>query len=107
MIHHETTAGVLNPLEEVCAVLDAFPGAELPLIVDSMSAFGAYEVDLSGKHSAVKYLISSANKNMEGVGYRRTQYACEFFSFVANIYFAMLCCHVRMGASCMVWHGMA
>lgn len=66
MIHHETTAGVLNPLAEVCEVMDAFP-AELPLIVDSMSAFGAYEVDLSGKHSAVKYLISSANKCMEGV----------------------------------------
>lgn len=66
MIHHETTAGVLNPLSEVCAVMDDFP-EELPLIVDSMSAFGAYEVDLSGKHSAVKYLISSANKCMEGV----------------------------------------
>lgn len=66
MVHHETTAGVLNPLTEVCEILeDHFPEKEL--FVDSMSAFGAYEVDLAGKHRACKYIVSSANKNLEGV----------------------------------------
>ncbi|CAD7954442.1 unnamed protein product [Amoebophrya sp. A120] len=71
-IHHETTAGVLNPLTELCQVVERFnakttTGKQLEIIVDSMSAFGAYEVDLQKKHKAVKYLISSANKCIEGV----------------------------------------
>lgn len=65
MIHLETTAGVINPLSPVCDALSEFP--HVHLILDSMSAFGAYEVDLGGRHSACKYLISSANKNMQGV----------------------------------------
>eukprot|EP00392_Amoebophrya_sp_AT5.2_P011086 g11161.t1 len=66
LIHHETTAGVINPLTEICAlVTNKYP--HLDVIVDSMSAFGAYEVDLAGKHAAVKYLVSSANKCVEGV----------------------------------------
>ncbi|CAD7963495.1 unnamed protein product [Amoebophrya sp. A25] len=65
-IHHETTAGVINPLTAICEMLQRkFP--HLHAIVDSMSAFGAYEVDLSDKHRCVKYLISSANKCVEGV----------------------------------------
>ena len=66
MVHHETTAGVINPLGEICDYIEQ-NHPYLDLIVDSMSAFGAYEVDLSNKHSMVKYLISSANKCMEGV----------------------------------------
>ena len=58
MIHHETTAGVINPLSEICDVMLRFPNVEL--IVDSMSGFGAYEVDLGGRHSPCKYLVSSA-----------------------------------------------
>lgn len=66
LIHHETTAGVINPLTEICEVIQTkYPNIEITL--DSMSAFGAYEVDLAKKHSAVKYMISSANKCMEGV----------------------------------------
>uniref|UniRef100_A0A7S1FCN3 Aminotransferase class V domain-containing protein n=1 Tax=Noctiluca scintillans TaxID=2966 RepID=A0A7S1FCN3_NOCSC len=65
MIHHETTAGVINPLSEICDVMLRFPHVEL--IVDSMSGFGAYEVDLGGRHSPCKYLVSSANKNLQGI----------------------------------------
>lgn len=63
-IHHETTAGVLNPIREIGAAVRAHaPG--VGYIVDSMSAFGAYEVDMAADH--VDYMVSSANKNIEGV----------------------------------------
>jgi len=63
-IHHETTAGTLNPIEKIgAAVKEADPDAMF--IVDSMSGFGAYEVDL--EKANVSYLVSSANKNIEGI----------------------------------------
>eukprot|EP00946_MAST-07B_sp_MAST-7B-sp1_P005421 g5421.t1 len=64
MVHHETTAGVLNPIREVGEVVRKhLPNASF--FVDSMSAFGAYDVDMKRDH--VDYLVSSANKNIEGV----------------------------------------
>ena len=62
MIHHETTAGVLNPIDQVGAMVKDH-GASF--IVDSMSGFGAYHVDVHACN--VDYLVSSANKNIEGV----------------------------------------
>ena len=62
MIHHETTAGVLNPIEQVGAAVKERGAA---FIVDSMSGFGAYHVDVH--ECNVDYLVSSANKNIEGV----------------------------------------
>ena len=50
VIHHETTAGVLNPVEEIGAVVrrhtDARTGTSPTYFVDSMSAFGAYDIDM-------------------------------------------------------------
>jgi len=64
VVHHETTSGILNPMHEIgAAVARAAPAASY--IVDSMSAFGAYEVDM--RTSNVSYMVSSANKNIEGV----------------------------------------
>jgi len=64
VIHHETTAGALNPIAEIGdAIRKNSPGTTY--IVDSMSAFGAYDVDL--KACGIDYLVSSANKNIEGV----------------------------------------
>ena len=64
VVHHETTSGILNPMHEIgLAVGRAAP--EAAYIVDSMSAFGAYEVDMV--KSNVSYMVSSANKNIEGV----------------------------------------
>ena len=58
MVHHETTAGVLNPIREVGEVVRKhLPNASF--FVDSMSAFGAYDVDMKRDH--VDYLVSSAN----------------------------------------------
>mmetsp|Transcript_108651 Transcript_108651/g.215757 ORF Transcript_108651/g.215757 Transcript_108651/m.215757 type:complete len:434 (+) Transcript_108651:42-1343(+) len=63
IIHHETTAGTLNPIEAIGrAILDFDP--EISYIVDSMSGFGAYPVDMQACN--IHYLVSSANKNLEG-----------------------------------------
>lgn len=63
-IHHETTAGTLNPIEEIgAAIRDVDPNVRF--FVDSMSGFGAYALDL--EKANVAYIVSSANKNIEGV----------------------------------------
>jgi 2-aminoethylphosphonate-pyruvate transaminase len=64
VVHHETTAGVLNDVPALGAALAAHD-ARASLIVDSMSAFGAYPLDL--RASNVHYLVSSSNKCIEGV----------------------------------------
>eukprot|EP01062_Namystynia_karyoxenos_P028485 TRINITY_DN21579_c0_g1_i1.p1 TRINITY_DN21579_c0_g1~~TRINITY_DN21579_c0_g1_i1.p1 ORF type:complete len:461 (+),score=160.49 TRINITY_DN21579_c0_g1_i1:76-1383(+) len=64
VIHHETTAGTLNPIEEIgAAIREADPQAAF--FVDSMSGFGAYALDL--EKANVSYIVSSANKNIEGI----------------------------------------
>jgi 2-aminoethylphosphonate-pyruvate transaminase len=62
VIHGETTTGLLNPIEEIDAIAAHHKKV---LIVDAMSTFGAYEIDL-GKMD-VSYLISSSNKCIEGI----------------------------------------
>ncbi len=62
VVHCETTSGVLNPVEEVGAIARAHG---LTYFVDSMSAFGAVPIDLEACH--VDFLVSSANKCIEGV----------------------------------------
>ena len=64
IIHHETTAGLLNPVEAIGVAINAFD-PKITFIVDSMSGFGAYPLDLEKSH--IHYMVSSANKNIEGV----------------------------------------
>jgi len=64
IVHHETTAGTLNPIEAIGKGIRDFD-PEISFIVDSMSGFGAYSVDMPA--AGVHYLVSSANKNIEGV----------------------------------------
>ncbi len=61
-VHCETTSGILNPIREI-ADLVAKHGRRL--LVDSMSAFGALEIDAR----VVRYdaLAASSNKCLEGV----------------------------------------
>jgi 2-aminoethylphosphonate-pyruvate transaminase len=61
-VHCETTSGILNPIAEVAALV-AKHGRRL--LVDSMSAFGALEIDARG----VRYdaLAASSNKCLEGI----------------------------------------
>lgn len=62
-IHHETSAGVINPLKSFASALKAeFP--DIALIVDSMSGFGAYDLQMSW---GIDFAVSSANKLFEGV----------------------------------------
>lgn len=62
MVHCETSAGVLNPLEEIGRLCKNY---NVGLIVDAMSSFGGIPIhvpDLS-----ISFLVSSANKCIEGV----------------------------------------
>lgn len=62
VVHCETTTGLMNPVDEVGAVVARY---DRSLIVDAMSSFGAVPVNMAGW--GVDYLISSANKCIEGV----------------------------------------
>ena len=62
VIHCETSSGILNPIKEIADVTHA---AGRKLLIDSMSAFGAIDIDLTDLHCDA--LVSSANKCIEGV----------------------------------------
>jgi 2-aminoethylphosphonate-pyruvate transaminase len=62
VVHCETTTGILNPIEEIGEVVLQAGAA---YIVDAMSSFGAIPIDLSA--ARIDFLISSANKCIEGV----------------------------------------
>lgn len=62
VVHCETSTGMMNPVAEIGAVAQAHGCS---YFVDSMSAFGAVPVDLEGW--GVDYLVSSANKCIQGV----------------------------------------
>jgi 2-aminoethylphosphonate-pyruvate transaminase len=62
VVHCETTSGILNQVEQIGHVVHA---AGASYIVDAMSSFGAIPIDMAGSH--IDFLISSANKCIEGV----------------------------------------
>ncbi|MBD3175778.1 MAG: 2-aminoethylphosphonate--pyruvate transaminase [Armatimonadia bacterium] len=62
LVHCETTSGLMNPVEEVGRIV---ADAGRTYFVDAMSSFGA--VPLSMPESRIDYLVSSANKCIEGV----------------------------------------
>jgi 2-aminoethylphosphonate-pyruvate transaminase len=61
-IHCETSSGILNPVQEIAEAVHA---AGRKLLVDSMSAFGAVELDF--ENVCYEAMVSSANKCIEGV----------------------------------------
>jgi 2-aminoethylphosphonate-pyruvate transaminase len=61
-VHCETTTGVLNPIAELGRVVRQH---RRMYVVDAMSSFGAVPIDLEA--CGIDYLISSANKCLEGV----------------------------------------
>ncbi|MBL9126233.1 MAG: 2-aminoethylphosphonate--pyruvate transaminase [Verrucomicrobiales bacterium] len=61
-IHCETTTGILNPIERLGPVVRKHRRV---FVVDAMSSFGAIPIDFEA--SAIDYLVSSANKCIEGV----------------------------------------
>jgi 2-aminoethylphosphonate-pyruvate transaminase len=62
VIHCETTTGIVNPIEAIGEIVER---AGAVYIVDAMSSFGAIPVDLAAVR--IDFLISSANKCIEGV----------------------------------------
>ncbi len=62
MVHCETTTGIMNPLKEVGTIAS---NARVKYFVDAMSSFGAVPINV-GEYN-IDYLVSSANKCIEGV----------------------------------------
>lgn len=62
VVHCETTTGRLNPIEAIAPIVKR---AGLCLIVDAMSSFGGVSIDMVSLD--IDYLISSANKCIQGV----------------------------------------
>ena len=62
MVHCETTTGILNPIEDIAAICKEY---NIILIVDAMSSFGGIEIKV--QDLGIDYLISSANKCIQGV----------------------------------------
>lgn len=62
VIHCETTTGMMNPIQEIGEIVHKHNRV---YFVDAMSSFGAVPVDFNACH--IDYLVSSANKCIEGV----------------------------------------
>lgn len=62
MVHCETTTGILNPIEVVANLSKSYGKT---LIIDAMSSFGGMEINVPAL--GIDYLISSANKCIQGV----------------------------------------
>jgi 2-aminoethylphosphonate-pyruvate transaminase len=61
-VHLETSAGLLNPLDEIAALCNRHGKR---LIVDAMSSFGALPIDL--RTTPIDALVSASGKCLEGV----------------------------------------
>ncbi|MCB0492094.1 MAG: 2-aminoethylphosphonate--pyruvate transaminase [Cyclobacteriaceae bacterium] len=62
VVHHETTTGMLNPVQKICDLAHQY-NAEV--IVDCMSSYAGIPIDIT-KWDA-EYLISSSNKCIQGM----------------------------------------
>ncbi len=62
MVHCETTTGILNPVEAIATIVKKQNRA---FLLDAMSSFGAIPIGL--KELDIDFLVSSANKCIEGV----------------------------------------
>jgi 2-aminoethylphosphonate-pyruvate transaminase len=61
-VHHETTTGRLNRLDEIGGLCR---DAEVPFLLDAVSSFGGEEIDWKGWHLAA--VAATANKCLHGV----------------------------------------
>ena len=63
VVHCETSSGVINPIEELGQIVKQYqPNATY--LVDAMSSFGAVPIKI--KDSQIDYIVSSANKCLQG-----------------------------------------
>jgi 2-aminoethylphosphonate aminotransferase len=62
VVHHETTTGMLNPVQELC---DLAHRHQAQVIVDCMSSFAGIPINI--KKWDAEYLVSSSNKCIQGM----------------------------------------
>lgn len=62
VVHSETTTGMLNPIRQIGEIVKRY---KKTFIVDAMSSFGGIPLDVA--ELSIDYLISSANKCIQGV----------------------------------------
>lgn len=62
VVHCETTTGIINPIREIGRIVAK---SSAKYFVDAMSSFGAVPINLA--ECGIDYLVSSANKCIEGV----------------------------------------
>lgn len=62
VVHHETTSGLLNDIDRLGQLCARY---NVDLIVDAMSSYGAIPIDMP--QSNISFLISSSNKNIQGM----------------------------------------
>lgn len=62
IVHHETTTGMLNPVQEVCDVCKKY---NVEVIVDCMSSYAGIPIDV--KKWDAGFIVSSSNKCIQGM----------------------------------------
>ena len=62
VVHHETTTGMLNPVQEICDLSRRY---DVEVIVDCMSSYAGIPIDI--KKWDAGFLISSSNKCIQGM----------------------------------------
>ena len=62
VVHHETTTGMLNPIQEICNLGHKY---SVESIVDCMSSYAGIPIDV--KKWGAEYIISSSNKCIQGM----------------------------------------
>jgi 2-aminoethylphosphonate-pyruvate transaminase len=62
VIHHETSTGVLNPVEAIGQLCQA---AEVEMIVDAMSSYAGIPIEI--ERLGADFLVSSSNKCIQGM----------------------------------------
>ncbi|MDP3395316.1 MAG: 2-aminoethylphosphonate--pyruvate transaminase [Methanoregula sp.] len=62
MVHHETTTGILNPLDEIGLLADKYG---CTFIVDAISSFAGIPIDI--QQCRADFLLSSSNKCIQGM----------------------------------------
>ena len=62
MVHHETTTGILNSIQELSKIGTKY---KVTTILDAMSSFAGMPIDL--KKTPIDYLVSTSNKCIQGM----------------------------------------
>jgi 2-aminoethylphosphonate-pyruvate transaminase len=62
IVYHETTTGLLNPLDRICPMAKQYG---LVTIVDAVSAYAGIPMDL--KKLGIDFMASTSNKNIQGM----------------------------------------